>query len=209
MTLCDIGNTNATFFDGSKITKIKLENFINYKPANKVFFISVNDAITEQILNNKNFINLEKYFELDTIYKGLGVDRVASCYAVENGVVVDAGSAVTIDVMSSNAHLGGMILPGISRWLKSYEEISSRLKVALNSQIELDALPQKTADAISYGIIKSLVLLIQNVANSDKIYLTGGDGEFLSKFFQNSIYDKMLVFRGMQKLIDQKKEILC
>ena len=27
MTLCDVGNTNATFFENGKITKIRIENF--------------------------------------------------------------------------------------------------------------------------------------------------------------------------------------
>jgi type III pantothenate kinase len=208
MTLCDIGNTNATLFKDGKITKIKLENFNDFNPREKVYFISVNDAITSKI-KDKNFINLESYFELDTIYNGLGVDRIAGCYAVDNGVIVDAGSAITIDIMANCTHLGGTILPGILQWLKSYETISPKLKVTLNSQLHLDALPQKTADAVSYGIIKSIILLIQNMSNGTKIYFTGGDGEFLSRFFSNCIYDKMLVFRGMQRLISQKKEILC
>ena len=92
--------------------------------------------------------------------------------------------------------------------LKAYESISPRLKLPINSQIDIDALPQKTVDAISYGILKPIVTLLEKLAGSKKVYFTGGDGEFLSKFFKNAIYDKMLVFRAMQKLINQKKEIL-
>lgn len=208
MILCDIGNTNATFFENGKITKIQIGDFNNFKSNQKIFFISVNDQITDRLKGEPNFINLEPFFEIDTIYNGLGIDRIAGCYNITNGVIVDAGSAITIDVMANSTHLGGCILPGISQTLKTCEEISSRLKISLNSQIDLDALPQKTSDAISYGVIKSIVLLIENMSKGSKIYFTGGDGEFLSKFFKESIYDKLLVFRGMQKLIEQNKEIL-
>ena len=165
--------------------------------------------MTGKLQNLPKFVNLEPYFELDTIYEGLGIDRIASCYAIKNGLIIDAGSAITIDVMMNSMHLGGAIIPGISHVLKACEAISPRLKISLNSQVSLDALPQKTADAVSYGVIKPILLLIESMANGSKIYFTGGDGEFLSRFFADSIYDRMLVFRGMQKLIEQKKDILC
>ena len=209
MTLCDVGNTNASFFENGKITKIKLENFKDFKSDEKIYFISVNDEMTSKLQNLPKFVNLEPYFELDTIYEGLGIDRIASCYAIKNGLIIDAGSAITIDVMMNSMHLGGAIIPGISHVLKACEAISPRLKISLNSQVSLDALPQKTADAVSYGVIKPILLLIESMANGLKIYFTGGDGEFLSRFFADSIYDRMLVFRGMQKLIEQKKDILC
>ena len=209
MTLCDVGNTNASFFENGKITKIKLENFKDFKSDEKIYFISVNDEMTGKLQNLPKFVNLEPYFELDTIYEGLGIDRIASCYAIKNGLIIDAGSAITIDVMMNSMHLGGAIIPGISHVLKACEAISPRLKISLNSQVSLDALPQKTADAVSYGVIKPILLLIESMANGSKIYFTGGEGEFLSRFFPDSIYDRMLVFRGMQKLIEQKKDILC
>ena len=208
MILCDIGNTNATFFQDGKISKIDIEKFKSFKSDEKIYYISVNDSLNSKLENDKNFINLEPFFELDTIYNGLGIDRIANCYSIDDGVIVDAGSAITIDVMANKMHLGGCIAPGISQSLKTYEAISARLKVALNSQIELDALPQKTSDAVSYGIIKPIVLLIQSISNNSKIYFTGGDGEFLSRFFKNGLYDRMLIFRGMQKLIERNKEIL-
>ncbi|WP_169940547.1 type III pantothenate kinase [Campylobacter sp. RM15925] len=209
MTLCDIGNTNATFFKEGKISKIDIQSFKNFKSSEKIYYISVNDSLKSKLENDENFVNLEPFFEIDTIYNGLGIDRIVNCYSIDNGVVIDAGSAITIDIMQNKMHLGGCILPGISQSLKTYENISERLKVSLNSQIDLEALPQKTSDAVSYGVIKPIVLLIENISNNSKIYFTGGDGEFLSRFFKNSIYDKRLIFRGMQALIEEKKEILC
>ena len=69
MTLCNIGNTNATFLKDGIITRLKVSDFKNYKPEEKVFFISVNDEVLSFLKNNKMFINLEPYFVIDTIYQ--------------------------------------------------------------------------------------------------------------------------------------------
>lgn len=154
---------------------------------------------------NSNFIDLEPYFDFDTIYKGIGIDRVAACYSVSDGMVIDAGSAIKIDIMSNGVHLGGFILPGISAYLKAYKDISSRLHVTLKSNIDLDVLPQDTISAVSYGMIKSILLIIENNCKGKKIFFTGGDGAYFSRFFPQSIYKKSLIFDGMLKAIQDKK----
>lgn len=204
MILCDIGNTNATFYENGKIQRVKIADFLLFKPTQKIYYISVNDRLKEHLDSNSFFINLEPFFSLNTNYKGLGIDRIAACASVDSGVLVDAGSAITIDVMQNKKHMGGFILPGISRQLETYASISPRLKISINSKIDLSLLPQSTADAVSYGIISPIICAISNAANNEKIYFTGGDGEFLSRYFKNAIFDKMLVFRSMQKLIKQK-----
>ncbi|QKF85528.1 pantothenate kinase, type III [Campylobacter blaseri] len=168
----------------------------------KVYFINVNKNFYP---NSRKFINIESYFNFDTNYIGLGVDRIAGCYTIKDGVVVDAGSAITIDIMKDGMHLGGYIVPGISKLLKNYEDISPILKTYFNSQINLDKMPQKTSDAINYGIISPIILSIQNISKDKNLYFTGGDGSFFAKFFTNSIYDKNLIFRGMLKAIKEKE----
>lgn len=206
MILCDIGNSNVDFFHDGKIWTISLEEFENYKPKEKIYFISVNDNITKKLQMNSNFINLEPYFKFDTIYQGLGIDRIAACSAIKDGIVVDAGSAITVDIVSNSQHLGGFILPGLSAYEKCFSGISDRLKFRLNPNIDLDALPQMTADALSYGVIKPTIMIITDTCKDKKIYFTGGDGKFFSKYFKNSIYDRTLIFRGMKKTIE---ESLC
>lgn len=208
MILCDIGNTTASFWEDGKITKFNIDKFKSYKPNEKVYFISVNDKLNKK-LSNENFINLEPFVQLNTSYERLGIDRAMACYTIKTGLVVDAGSAITLDIISNNIHLGGAILPGLSAYLETYSNISPRLKINLNSQIDLSSLPQQTSDAVSYGIIKPILLLIKEMANDKQIYFTGGDGVFFERFFENSIYSKDLVFLGMRKIIEENKEILC
>lgn len=208
MILCDIGNTNATFFDGRKIWNLSIDEFNTYEPKEKIYYINVNEKATQK-LSNPLFIDIEPYIKLNSTYIGLGVDRAAACYAINNGLIVDAGSAITLDLMANGCHIGGFIMPGITTTLSSLKNISPRLDIPLNSQVDLECLPQRTQDAISYGIIKPIVNLINDFASGKSIYFTGGDGEFLSRFFAQSLYDRMLIFRGMQRAINENKEILC
>ncbi|ABK82010.1 type III pantothenate kinase [Campylobacter fetus] len=208
MLLCDIGNTTATFYQNRKIWSYKIDEFRAWQPKETVYYINVNDSLSDK-LRNPMFIDIQKQINFNTTYIGLGVDRAAACYSIDTGLVVDAGSAITMDVMSNGFHLGGFIMPGITTTLNSLKTISSRLNQTLNSQIDLECLPQKTNDAISYGVIKPIILLVEQLSNEKPIYFTGGDGEFLSRFFKNSIYDRALVFRGMEKAINENKEIFC
>ncbi|AJC92049.1 pantothenate kinase, type III [Campylobacter subantarcticus LMG 24377] len=201
MLLCDIGNTTASFLNEQKFYSMSIEQFLQYEPAQKVFYINVNPNLEQRLEQNPLFINLAPCFNFDTIYENLGVDRVAACYTIEDGVVVDAGSAITVDIISNSIHLGGFILPGVESYKKSFSSISSRLKYELNTQINFDAFPQRTVDALSYGVFKSIYLLIKDSAYGKKLYFTGGDGQFLANFFDYAIYDKFLIFRGMKKAV--------
>ncbi|TQR61136.1 type III pantothenate kinase [Campylobacter troglodytis] len=208
MILCDIGNSSINFLEDQKFSSMNVEEFLGFQSEEKIFYISVNEGLKEHTAAKRNFINLEPYFQFDTIYSGLGIDRVAACYTVADGVVVDAGSAISVDVISNHMHLGGFILPGLAHYRKTYAEISLRLKCEFNTQISLDALPQRTVDAVSYGTFKGIYLLIDNAARNRKLYFTGGDGQFLANFFDRAIYDKLLVFRGMKKIIEENSQLL-
>ena len=182
-----------------------MDKFREFQSSEKIFYINVNESLKEHLKHKQNFFDLEPFFKFDTIYKGLGVDRIAACYSIESGVVVDAGSAITVDIMANKIHLGGFIMPGIASYRKAFKEISPRLNLELNTQVILDAFPQKTMDAISYGVFKGIVLLIQNTINSQKtqLFFTGGDGHVLTPFFDRAIYNKLLIFLGMKKVIEE------
>lgn len=204
MLLCNIGNTNANFFNDGKITSMDIDTFKSYIPKEKIYVINVNESLKDKINSNLNFINLEPYFDLEYDYVGLGVDRVANCYAINDGAIVDAGSAITVDIMYQGIHLGGTIFPGLAFLQKAYSMISPRLNVSLNTQILLDSFPQNTVNAVSYGTILPIVLAIKYMSKGKKIFFTGGDGEFFIKFFDKAIYDKTASFRGMLKIIKEK-----
>lgn len=204
MILCDVGNSYLHFFYKGKIWREEIDCITKKSKDFDIFYISVNPNAEKKLLSSHSrCINVSKFISIDTIYQGLGIDRAAACVTIKNGVIIDCGSAITIDIMQEGIHLGGYILPGISSYKNMFHSISKSLQVEFNLGVALDVLPQCTKDAISYGCLKSIILTIEDIAKENHIYFTGGDGKFLSKFFSNSIYDNTLVFKGM---IDSLKQ---
>lgn len=205
MILCDIGNSYFHFFYRNRIWREESNRLSPKSESVPIYYISVNPRSEKKLLeSHKNCINAEPFINLDTIYQGLGVDRKAACLAVDNGIIVDCGSAITIDIMQEGIHLGGYILPGINLFKKMFSNIDA-LKMDFNLDVSLQAIPQNTRDALSYGCIKSIILAIQDIARDNYIYFTGGDGKYLSRFFNQSIFDNTLVFKGMTKAINSRK----
>lgn len=108
----------------------------------KVYYICVNDAIKSSLSSKYNFIDLEPYFEFDTIYQGMGIDRVAACCTITDGMIVDAGSAITVDIMSGGCTWEVLFSLVLVR-MRSVMLPFSRLNLPINPSIALDALPQK------------------------------------------------------------------
>jgi type III pantothenate kinase len=170
----------------------------------KFYYINVNEKLKQKLESLENATDLEPYIKIDTAYKGLGIDRTAACRAIDDGVIVDAGSAITVDIMAGGLHLGGYIMPGLFALQKSFATISPRLDMTINPNTPLDLLPQNSLEAISYGAIKPIILMLKESQKDKKLYFTGGDGKFFAKFFNNAIYDSSLVFKGMLKVINER-----
>lgn len=201
MILCDIGNTSYDFLIGKDHHKVFLdENLPSLKEA--IYFISVNEKATAKLLSlYPTAINLENYLNFQTSYVGMGVDRKVACIGLENGVIVDAGSAITVDIMKNGEHQGGFILPGLRKFHNIYAQISPKLDFDLAIKQNLDKIPQNTQDAISYSILKAINLPIKEIAQNNQLIFTGGDGEILSSFFEKSIYKKDLIFENMKRIM--------
>ncbi|QCT94306.1 type III pantothenate kinase [Caminibacter mediatlanticus TB-2] len=198
LVLVDIGNSFFHIYKNGEIYNLKEPK----KFSEDVFYISVNQKKEKEFLElNKNAINLEKYVKFDTSYVGLGIDRIMACKTIKDGVVVDAGSAITIDIMQNSIHLGGVIMPGIRGFREAFVKISKKLNYNF-CEVDFNKLPHNTQEAISYGSIGAIILMIKNLKKDKKVYLTGGDGRFLSRFV-DGIYIKDLVFRGMIKTIKE------
>lgn len=201
MLLCDIGNSYFHFFYKGKMWKEGASNLSKINPQITIYYISVNPLFEQRLLDlHPNSQNIENFIKIDTIYKGLGIDRIAACNVVKDGIIIDAGSAITVDVMYGGMHMGGYILPGFDLYEKMFSGIKI-LDVGINPRVDLFALPQNTRDAISYGCLQSMILPIKNIVRDDFLYFTGGNGKFLAQFFENAIYDNTLVFQGMLKAL--------
>ncbi len=202
MILCDIGNTTFHFLINGKHKKFFINDSLP-KIDETIYFISVNEKATSKLRKNyTNCIDIEELLKFDTIYKGMGLDRKIACAGLSDAVIVDAGSAVTVDIMKEGVHQGGIILPGLINLKNLYKQISTKLDYEINTKVNLDKIPLCTQDAISYSILKSIILPIKEIANNEEIIFTGGDGEFLSRYFENCTYKKDLIFENMKGIID-------
>ena len=201
MVLVDIGNTHFHVLKNNVI--MHLREIITFD--DEVYYISVNEEKEKQLKKlNPTAFNLKDYVKFNTSYKGLGIDRIMACKSITDGVVVDAGSAITIDVMKNKIHLGGIIMPGINAFKKAYGKISKVLNL---KPAEFEFLPSNTADALNAGSVGAVICMIEKVRGKKKVYLTGGDGKFLLKFIKNAEFIEDLVFRGMKKTLKEMERL--
>ena len=202
MILCDIGNTTYHFLVRDKHKKYFLDEKVPVFDE-EIYFVSVNEKATKRLLKkNPHAKNINKLLNFQTSYQGLGIDRALACSFQDNCVIVDAGSAITVDIMENDEHKGGFILLGVQSFINAYPKISKKLKFDFEKNINLDKIPLCTKDAIQYAMLKSIILPIKEVSLNKNIIFTGGDGELLSKYFENSVYKKDLIFENMKRIID-------
>ena len=204
MILADIGNSYFHIYDGEKIEHLTYKDAIEKYAQKELYYISVKHQLEEKITKMKNWKNISSSLCIDGEYETMGVDRKALCLSHTEGIFVDAGSAITVDVVNNGRYEGGFILPGLQAYIECYSGISSVLDTTLDKSLNLETLPTTTKEQISYGIIASIKSLIEKHSNAKTLYFTGGDGKFLSTFFDEAVYDETLVFQGILKTVKDK-----
>jgi len=204
--LADIGNTHIHIYKGTAVEHLLYSEALKKYAQENILYISVKSSIEDTIRDKTNWKNVSSLMMLNGAYDSMGVDRRALCLSHDDGVFVDAGSAITIDVMEGGVYRGGFILPGIRAMLESYKSISPILSIELNQKVSMDRLPITTKDGISYGIIASIKTVIETHQKGKQLYFTGGDGAFLASLFDGSVYDETLVFQGMQTILKGREK---
>ena len=199
MLLCDIGNTSYHFSNGTQTFKYSVRNFLPESITEQIFYICVNHTLKQKLQNLENWIDLENYVDREKYYKTMGIDRIVALKTVENGVLIDAGSAITVDIVKEGVFEGGFIYPGIKAMQECYKNISLALDYSFNFELDFGKMPKNSTDAISYGYLKPFVDEIQS--KNLPIILTGGDALVFTKLFPDAILDQELLFKGMKKII--------
>ena len=205
MLLCDIGNTSYHFFNNTKDYKEETSSFNPATIKERVYYICVNPHAKMILKTHDNWIDLSGHVEISRYYETMGVDRIFACEAIENGIVIDAGSAITVDVVKNGRFEGGFIYPGLQAMSQTYRNISSALDYSFNFELDLDKMPKNSQDAISYGYLKTLYSEV--MSHNMELYLTGGDAKKFAHIFPHAKIDETLIFKGMKKII--KKANLC
>ena len=205
MLLCDIGNTSYHFLSDDNDYKESASTFEPSSITKKVYYICVNSSVQKELETLNTWIDLKSKVDMSSYYETMGIDRIFACEAIDNGVIVDAGSAITVDVVENGVFEGGFIYPGVTAMSQTYKNISPALDYSFNFECDLDIMPKNSQDSISYGYLKTLYSEV--ISHNMDIFLTGGDADKFALIFESAKIDKNLIFSGMKKII--KKADLC
>ncbi len=149
----------------------------------------------------------------------LGVDRIALIsaaaekYADKNILVIDAGTCITYDFLSSKSeYLGGAISPGISLRYKSLHTFTEKLPL-LDANNPKVLIGNSTSASMHSGVINGVLYEIDGfIANYKKNYdnltviLTGGDAHFLRDSIKNDIFaNSNFLLEGLNHILEYNK----
>jgi type III pantothenate kinase len=145
----------------------------------------------------------------------LGVDRVLACLGAlalcsrNDVIVVDAGTAVTIDLMDKDGVFrGGVIAPGLSLFEKGLMEFAPELPQVPRS-VPSQWPPKSTVQAVQWGLtglylqtITEFVGRFQQTHPEAQIWITGGDAQVLTQIRRFKLqYHPNLVFEGLHAFL--------
>jgi type III pantothenate kinase len=233
--IVDIGNTNTKLavFDGklmlsqsriSELSSIELEKELKEYNFQKAVVSSVKKIppfISELFFPYIPFVHILSHksrlpfkIEYDTP-ETLGPDRIAAVAGAYNlfqdkeVLIIDAGTALTFDFLSSGIYKGGNISPGLIMRFKALNKYTDKLPLV--SPVENFTFPgRNTTDAILAGVITGVMYEIneyirtfENKQNDFNIILTGGDSEFLKdKINYHITYMPDIVIDGLNYILE-------
>jgi len=237
--LIDIGNTRTKYriVNETKSNAVQAisntllnndflsENFIH---ASKVIVASVShNKLTDNIhtwcqtykINYQRVVSESNKSKITNAYpqpSQLGVDRwlaligAAELFPNENILIIDAGTATTVDLLASNGeHQGGWILAGITTLVTSV--LAQTVQVHANDkEKESLAFGFNTSDNVHNAAwaatIGAVILAISQAQQQgfqlDQVIFTGGNGASLSSLitYESKVIDE-LVLIGLQAYI--------
>ena len=144
----------------------------------------------------------------------LGVDRLAAAVGAvdmvgEDCVIVDLGSAITIDLVEGGVFRGGNISPGVAMRFRALHDYTQRLPECEPTD-EILEVGTTTRKAIEQGVMQGITHEIEGYishfyAKNVKLSLifTGGDAKYFVKRIKNAIFAKYdLVICGLNRILE-------
>ena len=233
--IVDIGNTSTKLavFDGKiKISQARinglsceeLEKELNGIKVQQAIVSSVKEIppfIFELFLSNIPYVHVLSHksklpfkIEYDTP-ETLGPDRIAAvagAFSMFEGLdvlLIDAGTALTFEFLSTNVYKGGNISPGLNMRFKALNKFTDKLPLISLSENYSNP-GRNTNDAILAGVITGVTYEINEYIRTFKIkhiefklILTGGDGELLKDKINYQIaYMPDIVIDGLNYILE-------
>lgn len=238
----DVGNTRIklavfelnTLKEIFIVTKKTLEKTLNnvskhYKINNAIIssVAEIPDELQKYIENISTIIYLNQKTKVPFINQyetpnTLGVDRIALVAAAvtqfsnQNTLVIDAGTCITYDLVSSKKeYFGGAISPGIEMRLKALNTFTAKLPLLPLIDAEI-TIGNNTNNSIYFGVINGVVAEIEGfisyfIKKNKKltVVLTGGDTIFLAKRLKNSIFaNSNFLLEGLNSILEYNLKLI-
>jgi len=233
--LLDVGNTAIKYlitemyrFEPLKMGYIKfedlnrLEEFKNIPAYVSTVKPSLN-KILKEIFPKLHFFSLgdcKKVIKINYTGSTLGVDRVLSClggldYNISNNFAcLNFGTATTVNIVFKETFIGGAIFLGLQKELECLASKTEQLPILDFEDLNISPLGNSTGSNILGGVfykhvfaIEGFVKLIKEKYGINTFFITGGLGKVFAERIKGSIFDPLLLFRGMFKLIKNHKDI--
>ena len=147
----------------------------------------------------------------------LGLDRLAAAVAANalypnsNGLIVDFGTAITVDFVSAEGRfVGGNISPGAATRFRALHHFTKRLPLCELDEDSVRLLGNSTRTAIESGVVNGIVYEIEGYIrdlqqryNNLRIIFTGGESDFFAKRLKNTIFATYdLVAYGLNRILE-------
>lgn len=122
-----------------------------------------------------------------------GQDRLCNALAAKHraggeAVVIDFGSAITLDVLKEGAYVGGAIAPGIGLAMEALHQKTAMLPLVEIGKVKPPVIGDDTVSAIQSGVYYGYIGLVRNLlaevlkefSHKPHIIATGGYGAHLA-----------------------------
>lgn len=178
-----------------------------------ILLLKINQLSGTPVFRVSSSVNLPLQID-HTPVETLGPDRLAAaCYAAHNKagahIIIDAGTAITIDAVNENStFLGGVIMPGpviANLALTNYTAQLPEIPLSLPD----GALGHSTVEALRHGIVHgtadavmgAIIRIREALASTPIITITGGWHSLLADKIPEAQIDPHLVLRGIRLLM--------
>ncbi|MDE0586441.1 MAG: type III pantothenate kinase [Planctomycetota bacterium] len=155
---------------------------------------------------------LEKHIALNVVSGNTGVDRLLAGFAASKMasapvIVVDLGTAFTVDVVDARNHFrGGAIGLGLGSQLSALAQAVPHLESPVESR---DVVPSSTEAAVFDGTYRALAFAIRGLVEhyqvagveNATVFVCGGDAHRMRTLLPDYRFEDQLLFDGMHLVV--------
>ncbi len=205
------------FCEANPFIKNAMISTVKEYPAELALFLS-EKYNTIFFTHNTSVPVINKYDTPETLGKDrlAGVVGAQQLFATGNILVIDSGTAITYDLVTSKGeYLGGAISPGITMRYKALHTFTSRLPL-LDYFDDAQLIGDDTSTSIHSGVLngavaemEGMIQRYQLVYPDIKIILTGGDYNYFDKRLKIKTFAAPnLVLEGLNLILNFNLETL-